>query len=443
MPPWIYTGNPWIDQPCLNPFHPAHYGQWQVPANTNMDDDNNKETRRRRRGHRQRHGGRHLAPGLKRTEGFDHKKNRETWDSDSKKAGACTEDDHSQQVAAGATGETQDTETEDFCLSSWLAGSPEPEDLMEKTSICTHVINTLDSCGSDETDQFLKWAMPHVSKLALKEQGSCRVIQKLLDVLGKNGRDELVSKLTELTDQLYTSPYGNYVLTKIIEVVPRPSLTPIIGELTKLNCKTVAKHRFGCRVLERLIEHCTEEQMNDLLTQCIEEAVELSKHQFGNFVIQSILEHGNDTQRNRILNDLVKDLTGLATHRAASHVVQQALNHCDEEDKTRIAKVLTHNHFTLAKVAANRYGGYVIEELRNALGTDGVGEEVRQQLAKALAYAVETSRGPKTDSQEPLDTPTMVRVCGDTYGLNVSGLDSNKADLSVAKELSYAKDEAS
>merc|ERR1719189_3332004 len=165
-----------------------------------------------------------------------------------------------------------------------------PVELIEDASLCKEVMSVLEG-SSGEKHLLLEWLCGEELQMALGGQCSCRVVQKMLEVFGGSARNELVARLVPGTLDLYESPHGNHVLTKIIEVAPRPALQPIIQQLEAQGCRVVARHRFGSRVLERLVEHGTEDQMCTLVDQCIELAEELSRHPFGNFFIQSLLQH--------------------------------------------------------------------------------------------------------------------------------------------------------
>merc|ERR1719330_235759 len=173
-------------------------------------------------------------------------------------------------------------------------------ELIEDAALCKEVMSLLEGSCS-EKDLLLEWSCGYELQMALGGPCSCRVVQKILEVFGGSARDALVARLVPGTLDLYDSPHGNHVLSKIIEEVPRPALGPIVQQLEVQGCRVVARHRFGCRVLERLVEHGTEDQMSTLVDQCVEHTEELSRHLFGNFVIQSLLEHASPHRREMIL----------------------------------------------------------------------------------------------------------------------------------------------
>jgi len=259
-----------------------------------------------------------------------------------------------------------------------------PMDLAQNESLCNEVVAMLERHVGAE--QLLPWLLEDSLQLSLASRSSCRLVQTLLEELGGRDRDALMERLTSGTLQLYGSPHGNYVLTRLIEVAPRPALPPIIERLEQLGGRAVARHRFGCRVLERLIEHSTEAQMASLVSQCVECSEELSRHQFGNFVVQSLLEHGSPELRAAALRGLVATAPQLSMHRIATHVMQKALNHGSDADRQALVESLlrAQSPSSVVEVAASRYGCYVVSELRNVFGTDGPCREVQRRLYEAL-----------------------------------------------------------
>ena len=71
------------------------------------------------------------------------------------------------------------------------------------------------------------------------------------------------------------------------------ALDIIIDEVTS-SIKELATHPYGCRVVQRLIEHCHDAQKDKVL-DCILDADlsnSLINHEYGNYVIQRTLTYG-------------------------------------------------------------------------------------------------------------------------------------------------------
>lgn len=247
-----------------------------------------------------------------------------------------------------------------------------PLALTEDRELSDRVCAVLKDSSGDKATQLLRvirWLVggdssPSVFQLAVSALG-CRVVQAALISANINsGRDLLVNALKPYVLDLYESPHGNHVLAKVIEVIPSSSFGFLIAALASKGMVDVARHRFGCRILERLIEHCDEDDMRNWSMEIIEHAEELSKHKFGNFVIQHLLEFGSLEVRQHIMDRLLQVLPALAMHRSASHVVQSAISHA-QQDAVILRALLQSASPSLVEVACNRYGSFVIEQIAN------------------------------------------------------------------------------
>eukprot|EP00405_Crypthecodinium_cohnii_P022463 CAMPEP_0206466476 /NCGR_PEP_ID=MMETSP0324_2-20121206/28478_1 /ASSEMBLY_ACC=CAM_ASM_000836 /TAXON_ID=2866 /ORGANISM="Crypthecodinium cohnii, Strain Seligo" /LENGTH=528 /DNA_ID=CAMNT_0053939593 /DNA_START=106 /DNA_END=1692 /DNA_ORIENTATION=- len=220
-------------------------------------------------------------------------------------------------------------------------------------------------------EAFLEWLLPRLVDLALHSSVTSRLVQAVIGSISTGACGRATQVLVPEMERLYASEHGNHVLTKVIEEVPDPLEYPFLEQIEKINPIKLARHRFGCRVLERLIEHGQAEKFREFGEIYAEQAAELCRHQFGNFVIQHLLEHGPDSLKPMIIEKMLPSIQQLATHRTASHVVQQALKctwHTEDGAETNYraeiwAGVVGDNDDQFREVAASRYGNYVVEEL--------------------------------------------------------------------------------
>jgi hypothetical protein len=263
--------------------------------------------------------------------------------------------------------------------------------IAEDLDCCNDIIRRLEQATAaknvHEQRRLGEWIQANVKEMAFARHG-CRVVQKALGLIGGVGRDNMVAALIPHLDKLYSDMHGNHVVTLMIEMVPAASLGPVISKLYELDPITVSKHRFGCRAMERLIEHCSETEIAPLTDKVVQESEALCRHPFGNFVVQHLLEHGSSGIRRDILDKLLPTMAEKAMHRTASHVAQRALDHCDETCKMRLVKALLESDKPqFLEVAASRYGSFVIEQLAGTLrsggpnGTGSLAAEVHARLA--------------------------------------------------------------
>lgn len=57
---------------------------------------------------------------------------------------------------------------------------------------------------------------------------------------------------------------------------------------------TLSTHPYGCRVIQRILEHCTPEQTTPILAELHQHTDQLIQDQFGNYVIQHVLGKGTN-----------------------------------------------------------------------------------------------------------------------------------------------------
>lgn len=316
---------------------------------------------------------------------------------------------------------TTSTRSEASALSCVEAPKDVPSNplvLCEDKELSQKMVERLKEAGEEERRQLIAWLLQAAPELALQGP-STRVIQEALQVAdgqGK-GREQLVRELEPHLMELMNSPHGNHVLTKIIEIMPPTSLKGLLDGLQKQDAIEISQHRFGCRVMERLIEHCPEYLIKDIIDKVVEKAESLAKHKYGNFVIQHLLEHGAPYRRACILQQLLQFIPSLAIHRSASHVVQRALEYSSEDWQRKIVETLLQSPGgqetpTLTQVACSRYGSFVTEQLvdmdHQGLVRERLAYSVGQLETSEFGYRVAKTfkievQGPPPESNEKKD----------------------------------------
>lgn len=65
-------------------------------------------------------------------------------------------------------------------------------------------------------------------------------------------------------------------------------------------------HAYGCRVIQRILEHCIDEQKQVILEEIKDSFSVLIQDQYGNYVIQHVLKHGRPTDRGRLMREVCR-----------------------------------------------------------------------------------------------------------------------------------------
>lgn len=198
----------------------------------------------------------------------------------------------------------------------------------------------------------------HVLALALDRQG-CRVVQRILELLDGSRQVAMVAELRGHVWEALESMHGNHVLQRCVELL-RPSAVSFILTELKERCSPteLARHRYGCRVVERLIEHFPSSVLDDFLSSLFDEALELSTHVYGNFVVQHVLEHGSKANRRQLADFFVVHASQIAKNPHGCCVLDKALSYCAQEDRVRVARALLYpapgHTAVLLKMASQR-----------------------------------------------------------------------------------------
>jgi len=269
------------------------------------------------------------------------------------------------------------SEAADQAAESGPDKEEEDEEEDGSAEMCTEVAQQLDD-GPDSKAKAIATLTGKIRELSFKKIG-CRVVQKAIEVSSLGVAAALAGELQGAVQEAIESPHANYVIQKVIEVLPAAHAGFVVGELTGKGGE-VARHRYGCRVLCRLLEHhsCgerTDGRTSALINEVLTEVVELSRHNFGHHVIQSILEHGTQEQRCKIAVALRGDLLRNAKNRNASFIVERALAFCTAEDQQIMAAELLSNAENLPSLAENQFGCHVAKALLRLPG-----EHSRQAL---------------------------------------------------------------
>lgn len=196
-----------------------------------------------------------------------------------------------------------------------------------------------------------------------REAKGCRLVQLALHRLNSHEVTALALEMKTKVREALSSPHANYVVQEIIKTLPPANATFIAEEIQGV-AHRVARHKFGCRIICRLVEsgaetHSTRRLIEELLDK---EAGDLCRHSFGHHVVQAILEHGDAKHMRQVATALMEDPVKNAMHRSSSYVIEKALKYCSPQDQKRL-KIALGNPATLGDLATSQYGCYVAREL--------------------------------------------------------------------------------
>ncbi|KAG2398559.1 Pumilio-like protein [Vigna angularis] len=259
----------------------------------------------------------------------------------------------------------------------------------------------LENCSIEEKTLVFKEVLPHASKLMTDvfgnyviqkffEYGSpeqrreladrlvgqilplslqmygCRVIQKALEVIELEQKAQLVHELDGNVMRCVRDQNGNHVIQKCIESIPTKKINFILSAF----CGQVAilsMHPYGCRVIQRVLEHCTDEsQCQFIVDEILESVCDLAQDQYGNYVTQHVLERGKPQERSQIISKLSGHIVELSQHKFASNVVEKCLEYGDATEREMlIAEIFGHGEQSdnLLIMMKDQFANYVVQKV--------------------------------------------------------------------------------
>ncbi|KAJ7449830.1 armadillo-type protein [Mycena latifolia] len=228
----------------------------------------------------------------------------------------------------------------------------------------------------------------------------CRVVQKAIESILPDQQASFVQELAPHIMKCVKDSNGNHVIQKVIERVSPDRLgfvSSFSGHVLEL-----ASHPFGCRVLQRCIQHLPDVQTRPLLDELLHNyTIDLMQDQFGNYVIQFILEHARPEDKALVVAQLRGRLLYMARHKFASNVCEKALIHGDADARRLLIEEIMapaskpDTATPIVSMMKDQYGNYV---LQRALGVaEGEQKEalinaVRPQLTSMRRYSTAYSK---------------------------------------------------
>lgn len=113
------------------------------------------------------------------------------------------------------------------------------------------------------------------------------------------------------------------------------SLDVIVDEVIN-DCEELCKHAYGCRVVQRLVEHGLDPIQSRVLDNVIACHESLIDDKFGNYVIGRLIACGRKEDREAIVKTMSGNVLKFSKNKQASNVVEAMLQHGDVAQRKKI-----------------------------------------------------------------------------------------------------------
>ncbi|KAI5899501.1 ARM repeat-containing protein [Schizophyllum commune H4-8] len=229
----------------------------------------------------------------------------------------------------------------------------------------------------------------HILPLSLQMYG-CRVVQKAIECILPEQQGAFVRELEAHVLKCVKDANGNHVIQKLIERVPADRLQFV--STFRGNVYDLSTHPYGCRVLQRSLEHLPHDMTYPLMDELHKYVLNLAQDQFGNYVVQFVIEHGSPTDKALVLNQMRGQILALARHKFASNVCEKALVFADSETRAHLIDEImmptADGVSPLVIMMKDQFANYV---LQRALAT-AEGEQKEMLIAKVKPHIANMRR---------------------------------------------------
>ncbi|XP_042044040.1 pumilio homolog 1-like [Salvia splendens] len=223
----------------------------------------------------------------------------------------------------------------------------------------------LEHGSASQIRQLAEQLIGHVLTLSLQMYG-CRVIQKALEVIELDQKKEMVAELDGHVLRCVRDQNGNHVIQKCIECVPENAIEFIVTTFYD-QVVTLSTHPYGCRVIQRVLEHCDSPKTQAVVMEEIMNSVcMLAQDQYGNYVIQHVLGHGKPSERSAIIHQLIGKIVEMSQQKFASNVIEKCLScGAHEERQALVHEMLgsTDENEPLQVMMKDQFANYVVQKV--------------------------------------------------------------------------------
>ncbi|KAJ3668958.1 hypothetical protein LUZ60_010908 [Juncus effusus] len=205
----------------------------------------------------------------------------------------------------------------------------------------------------------------HVLALSLQMYG-CRVIQKAIEVVDMDQKIKMVGELDGHVMRCVRDQNGNHVVQKCIECVPQENIHFIISVFYD-QVVPLSMHPYGCRVIQRVLEHCHDEKTQQIvMDEILKSVCLLAQDQYGNYVVQHVLEHGKSDERSLIIEKLAGQIVQMSQQKFASNVVEKCLTFGGPAERQLLINEMlgtTDENEPLQAMMKDQFANYVVQKV--------------------------------------------------------------------------------
>lgn len=204
-----------------------------------------------------------------------------------------------------------------------------------------------------------------------KDQDGSRLVQRLLEK-----PENIVAIFEEVIGsfgELATDVFGNYVLQKMFDVVPKAENDPIASSaikeakmLERLTGKVrghlleYSSQTYGCRVMQKAVEHMRATDRDVIVHELEGHIVDSVLDQNANHVVQKVIEV-SPAKSQFVVDAFMPSLGELACHAYGCRVLQRTFEKCHDVEGVNIRPLMEAVLARVNEFTVHQYGNYVVQ----------------------------------------------------------------------------------
>lgn len=236
-------------------------------------------------------------------------------------------------------------------------------------------------CTAEQLDAVLISAGPALCAVAVDQHGT-RALQKLIERISTHKQRMLLER--------YLAPYvvaligdlnGNHVIQKSVQRFHDSDLQFIVDQISA-NIVPVSTHKHGCCVLQKLLNKCNMQQIEQLGAQIVQHSLALMEDQYANYVVQYLASMEIDSLNAQLLATVAPCVRQLSCQKFSSNVVEKCLRIRSYRVFSQFVSRLLDEILlpdVLPVLIRDQYGNYVVQTAMEVCSA-----EYKLRFARAL-----------------------------------------------------------
>ncbi|KIV99133.1 hypothetical protein, variant [Verruconis gallopava] len=198
---------------------------------------------------------------------------------------------------------------------------------------------------------------------------ACRVVQKAIDHILTAQQAALIRELEPNVIRCVKDMNGNHVIQKAIERIPVEHIQFIVDAFTG-KVDELSRHSYGCRVIQRVLEHSSDPVKHTILTE-LHNSKNIIDDQYGNYVTQHMIVFGFPEDREKVIDQIRDRIIPYSKHKFASNVVEKCFSHGSQKQKHELLMAIVNYSDDLGdgptQLLLDGFGNYVIQTMLDTL----------------------------------------------------------------------------